>query len=56
MSSGVFVGPFDRAAARAHGLNVVGAKLTGAARHRDVPCFEDAGAAAVVDFVDAALP
>jgi hypothetical protein len=38
------------------GLKVVGAKLTGAARYRDVQSFEDAGAAAVFDFVDAGLP
>jgi len=38
------------------GLKVVGAKLTGAARYRDVLSFGDAGAAAVYDFVDAGLP
>ena len=38
------------------GLNVVGAKLTGAARYRDVLSFKDAGASAVYDFVDAGLP
>ena len=38
------------------GLNVVGAKLTGAARYRDVLSFKDAGATAVYDFVDAGLP
>jgi len=38
------------------GLNVVGAKLTGAARYRDVLSFGDAGASAVYDFVDAGLP
>ena len=38
------------------GLNVVGAKLTGAARYRDVLSYEDAGASAVFDFVDAGLP
>lgn len=38
------------------GLNVVGAKLTGAARYRDVLTFRDAGATAVFDFVDAGLP
>lgn len=38
------------------GLNVVGAKLTGAARYRDILKFRDAGAAAVFDFVDAGLP
>jgi hypothetical protein len=38
------------------GLNVVAAKLTGAARHRDILKFRDAGATAVFDFVDAGLP
>ena len=39
-----------------YGLNVVGAKLTGAARYRDMLNFGDAGASAVYDFVDAGLP
>lgn len=38
------------------GLDVVGAKLTGAARYRDILKFRDAGARAVFDFVDAGLP
>ena len=38
------------------GLDVVGAKLTGAARYRDMLGFLDAGASAVYDFVDAGLP
>ena len=38
------------------GRRVVGAKLTGAARYRDVLSYGDAGAAAVFDFVDAGLP
>ena len=38
------------------GLKVVGAKLTGAARYRDMLSFKDAGASAVYDFVDAGLP
>jgi hypothetical protein len=38
------------------GLRVVGAKLTGAARFRDVLSFKDAGAVEVFDFVDAGLP
>ena len=38
------------------GLKVVGAKLTGAARYRDMLSFEDAGASSVFDFVDAGLP
>jgi len=38
------------------GLNVIGAKLTGAARYRDILTFRDAGATAVFDFVDAGLP
>lgn len=38
------------------GLRVVGAKLTGAARYRDVVSWGDAGADAVFDFVDGGLP
>ncbi len=38
------------------GKNVVAAKLTGAARFRDVLSFHDAGASHVFDFVDAGLP
>ncbi len=38
------------------GCRVVAAKLTGAARYRDVLSFGDAGADAVFDFVDAGLP
>lgn len=38
------------------GLKIAGAKLTGAGRYRDVLAFEDAGADAIVDFVDAGLP
>lgn len=38
------------------GLNVVGTKLTGAARYRDMLSFGDAGASAIYDFVDAGLP
>ncbi|HZX22165.1 MAG TPA: hypothetical protein VFF18_01405 [Woeseiaceae bacterium] len=38
------------------GLDVVGVKLTGAGRYRDVLSFQDAGADAVFDFVDAGLP
>ena len=38
------------------GLRVVGVKLTGAARYRDMLSFRDAGAAAVYDFVDVGLP
>ena len=38
------------------GLKVIGAKLTGAARYRDVLSYLDAGAARVFDFVDAGLP
>jgi hypothetical protein len=36
--------------------NVVAAKLTGAARYRDILSFHDAGASQVFDFVDAGLP
>jgi hypothetical protein len=38
------------------GRRVVGAKFTGAARFRDTLSYGDAGAAAMVDFVDAGLP
>lgn len=38
------------------GLEVVAAKLTGAARYRDILTFRDAGARSVYDFVDAGLP
>ena len=38
------------------GLKVIGAKLTGAGRYRDVLSFKDAGAAEIYDFVDAGLP
>ncbi|MEE4173121.1 MAG: hypothetical protein V2I57_02595 [Xanthomonadales bacterium] len=38
------------------GHRVVAAKLTGAARYRDVLTYRDAGADAILDFVDAGLP
>lgn len=38
------------------GLNVVGAKLTGAGRYRDIASFKRSGAAHVFDFVDVGLP
>ena len=38
------------------GYDVVGAKLTGAARFRDILSFRDAGASHIFDFVDAGLP
>lgn len=38
------------------GSRVVGAKLTGAARYRDMLSFRDSGAEAILDFVDAGLP
>ncbi|MBT8099332.1 MAG: hypothetical protein KJO82_06260, partial [Gammaproteobacteria bacterium] len=38
------------------GKSVVGMKLTGAGRYRDILSFRDAGATAVYDFVDAGLP
>jgi len=41
---------------KAMGLRVVGAKLTGAGRYRDILSMRDAGADAVFDFVDAGLP
>lgn len=37
-------------------LRIVGAKFTGAARYRDVLTYGDAGADAIIDFVDAGLP
>jgi hypothetical protein len=39
-----------------NGYSVVGAKLTGAGRYRDVLSFGDAGADHIFDFVDAGLP
>ncbi len=38
------------------GKKVAAAKLTGAARYRDILSFRDAGASEVFDFVDAGLP
>lgn len=38
------------------GYTVIGAKLTGAGRYRDVLSFHDAGADYIFDFVDAGLP
>lgn len=38
------------------GYRVVAAKLTGAARYRDILSFRDSGALAVLDFVDVGLP
>lgn len=38
------------------GLRVVGAKLTGAGRYRDILAMSDAGADAILDFVDVGLP
>jgi hypothetical protein len=38
------------------GFNVVGAKLTGAGRYKDILAIKDVGADAVFDFVDAGLP
>jgi hypothetical protein len=38
------------------GLDIVGAKLTGAGRYRDVVSFGRAGAAKIFDFVDVGLP
>lgn len=38
------------------GLKVVGAKLTGAGRYKDILAIKDVGANAVFDFVDAGLP
>jgi hypothetical protein len=41
---------------KALGRRVVGVKLTGAGRYRDILAMQDAGADAVFDFVDAGLP
>jgi hypothetical protein len=41
---------------REAGLAVVGAKLTGAGRYRDILSMRDAGAEHIFDFVDAGLP
>jgi len=41
---------------RGLGLKVAAAKVTGAARYRDILSFRDAGASAVFDFVDEGLP
>ncbi|MGP1385255.1 MAG: hypothetical protein ACTS2F_16955 [Thainema sp.] len=38
------------------GLRVIGTKLTGAGRYRDILSMQDAGADAVFDFVDVGLP
>ncbi|HSG80076.1 MAG TPA: hypothetical protein VLD62_10890 [Acidimicrobiia bacterium] len=38
------------------GRRVVGAKITGAARYRDILSMHDSGADRIVDFVDAGLP
>ena len=38
------------------GLNVVGTKLTGAGRYRDILSFLKTGASEIFDFVDAGLP
>jgi len=38
------------------GSKVIGAKLTGAGRYRDILSFKDAGASRIFDFVDAGLP
>lgn len=41
---------------KAAGHKVVGAKLTGAGRYKDILAIKDAGADAVMDFVDVGLP
>lgn len=38
------------------GYDVIGAKLTGAGRYRDILSFRQAGASDILDFVDAGLP
>lgn len=41
---------------KSEGLKVVGAKLTGAGRYKDILAVKDAGAIKVYDFVDVGLP
>jgi len=41
---------------RQMGLRVIGAKLTGAGRYRDILAMQDAGAHQIFDFVDVGLP
>ena len=41
---------------RQMGLRVIGAKLTGAGRYRDILAMQDAGANQIFDFVDVGLP
>jgi hypothetical protein len=41
---------------REAGLEVIGAKLAGAGRYRDILAMQDAGAEHIFDFVDAGLP
>ncbi|MDJ0650761.1 MAG: hypothetical protein QNJ60_18865 [Xenococcaceae cyanobacterium MO_188.B19] len=41
---------------RQMGLKVIGAKLTGAGRYRDILAMKDAGAHQIFDFVDVGLP
>ena len=41
---------------KTRGLHVMGAKVTGAGRYRDILGMEDAGADTILDFVDAGLP
>lgn len=41
---------------KALGFRVVGVKLTGAGRYRDILSMSDSGADAILDFVDAGLP
>ncbi len=43
-------------ALKERGIHVVGAKLTGAGRYRDILAMKDAGADHVLDFVDVGLP
>lgn len=41
---------------KSEGLKVVGAKLTGAGRYKDILAIKDAGASNIYDFVDVGLP
>lgn len=57
MSAGkTMVGKFACQILSGLGFRVVGTKLTGAGRYRDILSFRDHGAAEIYDFVDAGLP
>jgi hypothetical protein len=57
MSAGkTMVGKFACQILSGLGYRVIGTKLTGAGRYRDILSFRDHGAAEIYDFVDAGLP